>query len=169
MVEHVAGLLEGVEGVGVEHLRPHVAVVARRVVVAGEDMAEVRRAVPHHDLLRHADAVERRPLEDRRVKVVGAFQRMVVEVDDRRGSVLDRHEALVEHPRRLELGDQRVRHRLPGAVVDREGLLDLRRVEPLLVELGRQLDEVGRHPGAGDQRVGDIGQQGMEGVAELVE
>src|ERR1700722_9248502 len=47
-VEHVAGLLEGVEGVGVEHTRPHVAVLGRRIVVAGEDVAELRRAGPHH-------------------------------------------------------------------------------------------------------------------------
>ena len=43
-IEHVAGLLESGESVGIEHLRPHVAVVGRRIAVAGEDMPEVRAA-----------------------------------------------------------------------------------------------------------------------------
>src|SRR5437588_840799 len=51
-VEYVAGLLERVERVGVQHLGPHIAVIGRRIVVAGEDVAEMRRTVPHHDLLR---------------------------------------------------------------------------------------------------------------------
>src|SRR4051794_35190414 len=40
-IEDVAGFLEGTEGVGVHHFRPHVAVVARRVVIAGEDVTEL--------------------------------------------------------------------------------------------------------------------------------
>ena len=53
-----AGLLEGGEGVGRQHLGPLVAVVARRVA-AGEDVREaVREAVPggrdhHRDFLAH--------------------------------------------------------------------------------------------------------------------
>src|SRR5215472_8679068 len=57
-VEDVAALLERGEGVGVEHLRPHVAVIARGVTAAGEDVPEMGGAVPHHDLGRHADARE---------------------------------------------------------------------------------------------------------------
>src|SRR2546425_352973 len=43
-VEDVAGLFERVESVGVEDLGPEIAVIARRVTVAGEDVLEVRRA-----------------------------------------------------------------------------------------------------------------------------
>ena len=44
-IEHVARLLEGAEGVGIHHLRPHVAVVARRI--AADDVLEVRDAMAH--------------------------------------------------------------------------------------------------------------------------
>ena len=44
-VERVAGLDEGVEAVGVEHLGPQVDVVAGRVAVAGEQVLEVRQPV----------------------------------------------------------------------------------------------------------------------------
>ena len=63
LVENVARLLEGAEGIGVEHLRPHVAVIGRGIAAAGEDMREMRRPVAHDDLVRHADPVERRLLE----------------------------------------------------------------------------------------------------------
>src|ERR1700737_2157777 len=45
-IEDVAGFLERAEGVGIHYLGPHVAVIARRVVIAGEDMAELLRPVP---------------------------------------------------------------------------------------------------------------------------
>src|ERR1700751_542530 len=41
-VEYVAGFLECFERIGVEHFRPHVAVVAGRIAAAGEDMSEMR-------------------------------------------------------------------------------------------------------------------------------
>src|SRR5256885_11544780 len=44
-IEYVAHLLEGVEGIRVEHLGPQKAVVAGRIMVAREDVLEVRRAV----------------------------------------------------------------------------------------------------------------------------
>ena len=44
-IEHVARLLEGVEGVGIHHLRPQIAVVAGRI--AADDVLEVRDAVAH--------------------------------------------------------------------------------------------------------------------------
>ena len=62
-IENVAALLEGREGIGVEHFRPHVAVIGRRIAAAGEDMTEMRRAVAHHDLVGHADARQRFFLE----------------------------------------------------------------------------------------------------------
>jgi hypothetical protein len=45
----------------------------------------------------------------------------------------------------------------------------LRLLEPVLVELGRQLDEIGGDPGAGDHRMGHVRQQAMQPVAEFVE
>jgi hypothetical protein len=49
--------------VGGEHVGPEVAVVARRVAVAPEDVLEVRRAVAHHDLARHPQRGQRLALE----------------------------------------------------------------------------------------------------------
>src|SRR5580700_8102652 len=39
-IENVPGLLERREGVGIEHLGPHVAVIGSRIAAAREDMAE---------------------------------------------------------------------------------------------------------------------------------
>ena len=55
-IEDIAGLLEGAEGIGVEHFRPHITVIGRRIAAAGKDMPEMRRAVAHDDFVRHADA-----------------------------------------------------------------------------------------------------------------
>ncbi len=62
-VKNIAGLLEGAERVGVHHLRPHVAVVAGGIVVAGEDVAELLGPVAQLDFLRHADALKHLRLE----------------------------------------------------------------------------------------------------------
>src|SRR5579864_9438239 len=43
-VEGVARLLEGLEGVGVEHFGPHIAVTAGRITAASKHMQEMRRA-----------------------------------------------------------------------------------------------------------------------------
>src|SRR6266849_6191994 len=53
-VEHVAGLLERAEGVGIEHFRPQIAVITCRITVAGEHMLEMRGAVAQDHLLRQA-------------------------------------------------------------------------------------------------------------------
>ena len=94
---------------------------------------------------------------------------MEVEVDQRAGGVFDRGEALVEGARRQQPVEQRLRHRLAGAGVARVFLQDLRHLQPVLVELRRQLDEIARHRGAGEQRIGDVRQQAVQRVAELVE
>src|SRR6516225_12261014 len=54
-VENVAGLRERGKCVGVEHFRPHIAVIASGITAAGEDMGKVRQAMPHHDFVWHAD------------------------------------------------------------------------------------------------------------------
>ena len=53
---------------------------------------------------------------------------------------------------------------VPGVV-----LQDLRPEDPHLVDLAGVLDEVARHVGAGQPRVGDLGEQAVQRVAELVE
>src|SRR6185437_15758449 len=68
-IENVAGLLERLEPVSVEHLRPEIAVVGGRVA-ARENMLEMRRAVTHGDRLGHADPLEFFPLERNDVEVV---------------------------------------------------------------------------------------------------
>ena len=59
-------------------------------------------------------------------------------------------EALVELLRRTQLLEQLCRHRFAGLVMDGEPLQHVRHRKPVLVELGRQLDEVAAHRGARD-------------------
>ena len=169
-IEDVAGLLEGLEGVGIEHLRPHVAVVGRRIAVAGEDMPEVGRPVAHGDLrpaCRCASSASRSNAAASIVTRRG--KRMQVEVDHGRGDIFDRGEALVEVARRNEPPQQLLGHRRAGPVVPGKAAQHLRLLEPMLVELRRQLDEIGGDAGAGNLRIGDVGQQAVQRVAELVE
>ena len=63
LVPRAAGLGERLPGVGGQRVGPQVAVVAGRVAVAREHVAELRRAVAHHDLRRHAERSERLALE----------------------------------------------------------------------------------------------------------
>src|ERR1700733_7267024 len=72
LVEDVAGFGEGREPVGVEHLRPHISVIAGGVAGAVEQMLEMRRAVAQSDLRRHADPGEEVALE------LGDVERLVV-------------------------------------------------------------------------------------------
>ena len=168
-IEDVAGLLEGAEGIGVHHLRPHVAVIAGRIVIAGEDMAELRGPVPQRDFRGHADLFQLRLLE--RCNVAAGLGRLGVEfeVDQRRGDELDGGKALVEFSRGEEAGQQLVRQRLAGLVVLCELPQHLRLLLPVLVELRRQLDEVGKHRGPRQRGIGHVGQHAVQAVAELVE
>src|SRR5579884_2147835 len=54
-VERIALLGESSEAVGVQHLRPHIGVIAGGVAASGEQMLEMGEAVAHADLLRQAD------------------------------------------------------------------------------------------------------------------
>src|SRR6202521_3889176 len=49
-IENVASVLESAESVGIHHLGPHIAVVTRGVMIAGEDMAELLGPVPEGNL-----------------------------------------------------------------------------------------------------------------------
>ncbi len=168
-IEDVAGFLEGLEGVGVEHLRPQIGVVGRRVAAAGEQMLEMRQAVAHDDLRRHGDAREALALELGDVEAGRLLQRMNVEIDQRAGGVFHRGEALVEGAAGEQPLEQRLRHRLAGLAVPGIGFQDLRHLQPVLVKLRGQFDEVARHRGAGEQRIGHIGQEAVQRMAEFVE
>ena len=65
-------------------------------------------------------------------------------VDEGARQVLDRLEALVEGRRLLDLLDQLLRDGLAGLVVQRVGVEHLRRGQPVLEQLRRELDVVAR-------------------------
>ena len=158
-MEDVAGLLKRREGVGVDHLRPHVAVIGRRIAVAREHVGEMGRPVPHGDLGRHADARERGLLEARDVEILGARLRMDVEIDQRRGQVFDGRKALIEGARIEQPAQQVFGDRLAGVVMQRELAQDFGPLQPMLVELRRQLHPIGEHVGPRYQRIGDVGER----------
>ena len=119
---------------------------------------------------RHARCVQGPCVRSRGdVEAAGIRQRMQVEVDERAGGVFDRREALIEGARREQPVEQCFRHRLAGAEMARVPLQDLRHLQPVLVELRGQFDEVARHRGAGEQRIRHVGQHPVQSVAELVE
>ena len=104
-IENIAALLKRLEAVGVENLRPQIAVIAGRIAVARKDMLEMRRAVAHRNRVRHADARQLLSLESDDVEVLRRRIEMEAEIDQRRGGIFDRGEALVE----LARGEQPLR------------------------------------------------------------
>ena len=52
--------------------------------------------------------------------------------------------------------------------MDGEAPQDFGPLEPVLVHLGGELDEVGRDVRAGNQRIGDIGKHSVQSMAEFV-
>ena len=128
-------------------------------------------AVAHADLARHADARERRRLEApadrgrRRSPCVWRSRSTIAEP-----RILHRLETLVEGARRLELGQQRLRHRLAGLGVAGEPAQHLR----LLAASARRAARAARRSRAttlvpASERIGHVGQQAVQAVAELVE
>ena len=57
-IKDVTALDEGVEGVGIENLRPQIDVVCRRVAGRREEVLEVRWPVAHDDALWHVEALQ---------------------------------------------------------------------------------------------------------------
>jgi hypothetical protein len=53
--------------------------------------------------------------------------------------------------------------------MDRIGVQHLRHGQPVLVELRRQFDEIARHAGAGNGRIGHVREHAVQRVAEFVE
>ena len=108
----------------------------------------MRRPMPHRDLFRHAELIELLLLEGVDVEAVGGLQEMQVEVDQRRRNVFKGLASTIEVLRRHQLVDQRIRDRLAGAVMAREFLQHLGLLEPVLIKLRGQFDEVSEHAGA---------------------
>ena len=86
-----------------------------------------------------------------------------------RGQILGGAEALAPLLGGPDRRDHRGRQRLAGLDVPGVVLQHLRPEDPHLVDLAGVLDEIARHVGAGQPRVGDLGEQAVQGVAELVE
>src|SRR5256885_932148 len=63
LVVRPARFRERLERIRAQRVGPEVAVVAGRIRVAAEEVAEVRQAMAHHHLRRHAERGERRALE----------------------------------------------------------------------------------------------------------
>src|SRR5712675_3080451 len=118
-----AGLQEGFEGIVVEDLRPQVTVIAGRILIAREHMSELRRAVTHHNFLRHPEGAERVAFEAVRINGRTARQ-MQLHVDDRAGQILDGLKARIEGMGALDLLHQICGYRLPATIVDAEPAQD---------------------------------------------
>ena len=138
-------------------------------MIAGEDVTELRRTVTQRDLLGHADLFQFASLEGADILRGGGRLGVEFEIDQRRGGELDGGETLVEFSRGQEPLQQIVRQRLAGLVVAGELLQHLGPLLPVLVELRRQLDEIGEHGGARQRRIGHVGEHAVQAVAELVE
>ena len=131
-------------------------------------MAELRGAVTHDDLMRHLQLGQLLTLELVRIDIHVAGQ-VQLHVDQRRGQVFGRAEALAELAGRLDLVDQGLRDRLAGLIVQGELVQHLLGRQPVLVQLAGELDIVARHGRARHRRIGGVGVQAVQGVAELVE
>ena len=92
-----------------------------------------------------------------------------IEIDIGRGAEFDAGEALVEMARLGDALEHLLRHGRAGLGVAREGAENFRLQQPMLIELRRQLDEIARDAGAGDERIGDVRQHAVQRMAELVE
>ena len=127
------------------------------------------RPVPQRDFRRHADLFQLRALERPHVAAGEGRLGVKFEIDQRRGDEFHRGKALVEFARGQEALQEIVRQRLAGLVVPGELPQHLRLLLPVLVELRGQFDEIGEHAGAGQRRIGHVGQHPVQGVAEFVE
>ena len=130
-IESIPGFLEGGEGVGIHHLGPHVAVIARRIPVAREDMGEMGRGVAHPDGPRHADPRQRVRLG--RQRICGGRAVVEIQIDERRGHVFDRLEPHVVGLGRQQPVEHVLRHRLARFHMAGVGFQHLRNLQPVFV------------------------------------
>src|SRR5580698_9778046 len=163
-------LIEPLEGIVGEHLRPKIGVVAGRVAT-GKDVLEIARAIARRHGV-HGDVclVERRLLESIRILQRGTGRQHVpLHVELGCGEELRHVIALVEVLCPLDLRSELRRHDGAGLIVARVMLEDRRVSGPVLVELRGKLDEISRRRGPGNARVFGVGEHPMQSMAELVE
>ena len=167
-IEGVARLLEGLEGVGVHHLGPHVAVIARGIAVAREDMGEMRGRVAHPDGVRHAQTRPAprpaSPSGRRAPRPRGTPDRPAPRRHIRPSRSPDRRSRPPAAAPASSSGIGCAGLRMAGVFFQHLGHL-----QPVLVKLARQFDEVARHRCAGNERIGHIRQHLVQRMAEFVE
>ena len=119
---------------------------------------------------RHADRVQRPPLEAATSIARRLGDEVHLHVEQRAGEVLDRLETLVEASRRLQLVDQRLGHRLAGAIMAGEAA---QRLGPLDSQCSNSCEGSSTKSRATavpeSERIGDVRQHAVQPVAELVE
>ena len=155
-VEGTAGLGERLEGVGATARPPTGSVVAGRVAVAARTRARTgagggasrSRAACR---ARPGSRARRRP--DRR-SPPARWSFMSTSAAERYSTVA---KPWLNCGRALDPLDQAARDGLPGLVMQREAAQHLRREQPALEQLRRELDVVARDRGAGEGRVLDAG------------
>src|ERR1700733_5242137 len=167
-IEDVPALFERLEAVGVENLRPQIAVIGGRIA-ARENMLEMRSAVTHGDAFGHADPLEFLLLERNHIYIRGPWIEMEFQIDQRRRRILDRGPALIVLARLEKLAEQRLRHGLARLVMQRKAPQHFRLNHPMLVELGGKLHEITCDMSAGNHGIGDVGKHAVQSVAEFVE
>ncbi len=166
-----AVFLEPFHGVGVQDLAPDVGVVAGGVPAARENVLEVAGPVARRDqAVGDPGRGQGLRLEfDGVVREVGAVQDMPGQVQQGRAEVLGGAEAFAPELRGVQLVHGLLRQGLAGGVVPGIVGQDLGPHDPHFVDLRRVFHEVPRHVRTGEPRIGDVGEQAVEGMAELVE
>ena len=167
LVEQVAALAEGLEGILVEHLGPRIEVVARRISSV-EDVREVGVAVAGLDL-RDESALHGQGLvfEGHRIEGRVFADRVDVHVGERRGDQLGGHEALVEEVAATHLVDQVLRDDVSRAVVHGVLAQHLGRKGPVLHDLRGKLHEVALD--LRESAVFHVVEEEVQGMPELME
>ena len=103
--------------------------------------------MPHHDLLRHSKLGKSLTLELGRIDWRRTCE-MHLHVDQRGGEVFDSRKTLIERRCLLDSIHEVLRNRLSRLVMQRKLLEDLRRRDPVLEQLRRELHIVARHSSA---------------------
>ena len=133
-------------------------------------MLEMRQPMPHAHRWRHAQPLQRGLLEGHHIaRSRRVAQRVDLQVHQRAAGVAHRLVPLSPAPCRLQTVDQRLRDGLARLPVAGMAAQHLGLAQPVLEQLRRQLHEVAQHLGAGQPVVGDVGQQAVQAMAELVE
>mmetsp|Transcript_22989 Transcript_22989/g.38801 ORF Transcript_22989/g.38801 Transcript_22989/m.38801 type:complete len:282 (+) Transcript_22989:1502-2347(+) len=165
-VERPACFLKGGKGVGVHHLGPHVAVIARRISVACKDMGEMWRRVAHPDGVGHAHFGKDFGLP--RHGIGGGVPLVEGQIDHGRSHIFHRREPHVIGRRGEHVVEQCGGHCLARFGVGRVFAQHLRHVEPVFIKLAGQFHKVARHGGARDAFIGHVRQHLVQGVAKFV-